>query len=168
MGYAFSLFNDSGVEQLFFLYVTASVVAELIAPALSSGLWSSIILGTVIEGIFIAIALSIPETLHLRNAKLLESSEMEEQRSMDMASQHSLEQKGHGFKAQLQRPRDTMQFLKRDINLTLVAFTFLVNRLGRQSTDLLLRYSSKRCHRTIQKVSVAFDMINFIFVHFAI
>ena len=85
MGYAFSLFNDSGVEQLFFLYVTASVVAELIAPALSSGLWSSIILGTVIEGIFIAIALFIPETLHLRNAKLLESSEMEEQRSKDMA-----------------------------------------------------------------------------------
>ena len=85
MGYAFSLFNDSGVEQLFFLYVTASVVAELIASALSSGLWSTIILGTVIEGIFIAIALFIPETLHLRNAKLLESSEMEEQRSKDMA-----------------------------------------------------------------------------------
>ena len=106
MGYAFLLFrfsNDSGVEQLFFLYVTAS------------GLWSPIILGAVIGEFSIAIALFIPETLHLRNAKLLESSEMEEQRSMDMASQHSSEQKGHGFKAQMQRPRDTMQFLKRDI-----------------------------------------------------
>lgn len=76
--------NDSGVEQLFFLYVTASVlVVELIAPALSSilmknGLWSPIILGAVIEGFSIVIALFIPETLHLRNAKLLEPSEMEE------------------------------------------------------------------------------------------
>ena len=162
------------MEQLFFLYVTASVlVAELIAPALSSilmksGLWSPIILGAVIEGFSVAIALFIPKTLHLRNAKLLESSEMEEQHSMDMASQRSLEQKGHGFKAQMQRPQDTMQFLKRDISLTLVVFTFLVNRLGRQSTDLLLRNSSKRCHWTIQKVSIAFNMINFISLHFPI
>jgi len=76
--------NDSGVGQLFFLYVTASVlVVELIAPALSSilmknGLWSPIILGAVIEGFSIVIALFIPETLHLRNAKPLEPSEMEE------------------------------------------------------------------------------------------
>lgn len=43
-----------------------------------------------------------------------------------------------------------MQFLKHDISLALVVFTFMVNRLGRQSTDLLLRYSSKSCHWTIQ------------------
>jgi len=93
VGCAFPLFrfsNDSGVEQLFFLYGTASVlVAGQIAPALSSilmknGLWSPIILGAVIEGFSIVIALSIPGTFHLRNAKFLESSEMEEQRSMDM------------------------------------------------------------------------------------
>jgi hypothetical protein len=87
VGCAFPLFrfsNDSSIEQLFFLYVTASVlVVELIAPALSSilmknGLWSPIILGAVIEGFSIVIALFIPETLHLRNAKSLESSGVEE------------------------------------------------------------------------------------------
>lgn len=36
-----------------------------------------------------------------------------------------------------------MRFLKGDISLTLVVFTFLVNRLGRRPTDLLLRYSWK-------------------------
>ena len=59
------------------------LVAKLIASALSSvlikgGLWSRIILDTVIEGFSIVIALFIPETLHLRNAKPLESSEIEE------------------------------------------------------------------------------------------
>jgi hypothetical protein len=98
-------------------------------------------LGAVIEGFSIVIALFTPETLHLRNAKPLESSEMEEQGSMDMASQCSSKQKGYGFKAQMQRLRDMMQFLKRDINFTLVVFTFLVSQLGRQPTDLLLRYS---------------------------
>ncbi|XTI83152.1 hypothetical protein V2W45_84965 [Cenococcum geophilum] len=153
--FPFRFSTDSGVEQLFFLYVTASVlVAELIAPALSSipmtnGLWSPIILGAVIEGFSIVIALFIPETLHLRNAKPLEPSEMKEQRSMDMASQCSSKQEGYGFKAQMQRLRDMMQFLKRGINPTLVVFTFLVNRLGRQPTYLLLRYSWKRCHWTM-------------------
>lgn len=90
----------------------------------------------------------------MRNAKLLESSEMEEQRSIDMASQCSSKQKGYGFKAPRQRLQDTMQFLKCDISLTLVVFTFLVNRLGRQSTDLLLRYSLKRCHWTIQMATL--------------
>ena len=101
----------------------------------------------------------------MRNAKPLESSGMEERGSMDMASQCSSKQKGYGFKAQMQRLRDMMRFLKRDISLTLVVFTFLVNRLGRRPTDLLLRYSWKGRHRTIHKVSVAFDTIDFIFLH---
>jgi hypothetical protein len=126
-----------------FLYLTASVlVAEMVAPILAARLmekgdWLPLLLALAIQQVGICIAFFFPETLHLRN---LPESKDGDHESIE------LQPKGGHFtlKAQLRNFKVAYTFLRGDKMLSLVVFSFMANRLGRQAITLLVRYASKR------------------------
>lgn len=127
-----------------FLYLTASVlVAEMIAPIMAAKLmeqsdWLPLVLALVIQQLGILIVFFFPETLHLRD--------LPEPQDGDADQNIELQPKGGHFtlKAQLHNFKIAYTFIRSDWTLGLVVFTFLANRLGRQSLTLLVRYASKR------------------------
>lgn len=136
-----------------FLYLLASVlIAELIAPILAARLmehgdWLPLLLALAIQQVGIFISFFFPETLHLRD--------LPEPADSDSGGPEEIElqpiKKGAGSQA-LKYFKEVILFLRRDAMLALVIFTFVANRLGRQSLSLLIRYASKRYHWKIQKV----------------
>jgi hypothetical protein len=126
-----------------FLYLTASVlVAEMIAPVLAARLmekgdWLPLLLALAIQQVGICIAFFFPETLHLRDLP-------QPKDGGDVCIE--LQPKGGHFtlKAQLRNFKVAYIFLRGDKMLSLVVFSFMANRLGRQAITLLVRYASKR------------------------
>lgn len=126
-----------------FLYVTASVlVAEVVAPVMAAKLmekgdWMPLVLATFIQGMGMCISIFFPETLHLRD--LPEPKD-------DVDQTIELQPKGGHFtlKAQLRNFHTAYTFIRGDVQLALVVFGFMANRLGRQAMSLLIRYASKR------------------------
>ncbi|KAH3962365.1 hypothetical protein HBI46_046670 [Parastagonospora nodorum] len=126
-----------------FLYVTASVlVAEVVAPVMAAKLmekgdWMPLVLATFIQGVGMCISIFFPETLHLRD--LPEPKD-------DVDQTIELQPKGGHFtlKAQLRNFHTAYTFIRGDMQLALVVFGFMANRLGRQAMSLLIRYASKR------------------------
>lgn len=135
-----------------FIYLTASVlIAELIAPILAArlmehGNWTPLLLALALQQVGICIAFWFPETLHLRD--LPEPKDGDEEERIELR----FKQQGHGFKAQLRNFKDAFAFVRSDVTLALVVFTFLANRLGRQALTLLIRYASVRYSWKIAKV----------------
>ena len=135
-----------------FLYLAAStLVAEMIAPLLAARLmehgdWLPLLLALAIQQVGITIAAFLPETLHLRD--LPEPRDSAEQPDIELRSVDGpdLDAGRHGFTlaAQLRHFKDAVHLVRRDRTIGLVIFTFLANRLGRQSLSLLIRYASKR------------------------
>jgi hypothetical protein len=138
-----------------FVYLSASMlVAELIAPILAAklmahGNWVPLLLALAIQQVAICIVFLFPETLHLRD--LPEPRDEQEVERIELAARGK--QLGHGLKAQLANIKDAYVFVKQDLTLALVVFTFLANRLGRQALSLLIRYASKRYSWTIADAS---------------
>jgi hypothetical protein len=138
-----------------FVYLSASIlVAELIAPIMAAklmvyGNWIPLLLALAIQQAAICIVFLFPETLHLRD--LPEPKDQEEVERIELATRGK--DLGHGLKAQLANFKDAYAFVKQDLTLALVVFTFLANRLGRQAISLLIRYASKRYSWTIQDAS---------------
>jgi len=126
-----------------FLYVTASVlVAEIFAPVMAARLmekgdWMPLVLATFIQGVGMCISIFFPETLHLRD--LPEPKD-------DVDQTMELQPKGGHFtlKVQLRNFYTAYTFIRGDMQLALVVFGFMANRLGRQAMSLLIRYASKR------------------------
>ncbi|KAF2183449.1 MFS general substrate transporter [Zopfia rhizophila CBS 207.26] len=137
-----------------FLYLTASVlVAEMIAPIMAAALmkkgdWLPLLLALAIQQVAVFIAMLFPETLHLRD--LPEPTDGDDE---GIELETTPKDHGHGLKAQINHFKNALAFLKRDLTVALVVFTFLANRLGRQSLSLLIRYASKRYEWKIQKAA---------------
>lgn len=135
-----------------FLYVTACVlVAEMVAPIMAARLmengdWLPLLLAMAIQICGAAIALFIPETLHLRD--------LPEPKDRD-AQTFELQQTNSDFhwRSQLRNFQSAVHFLRDDWTVALVVFTFLTNRLGRQAISLLVRYASKRYTWEIKKAA---------------
>ncbi|EUC43341.1 hypothetical protein COCMIDRAFT_101075 [Bipolaris oryzae ATCC 44560] len=159
-----------------FLYLTACIlVAEMVAPMMASRLmeygdWLPLSLALAFQFVGLIVSLFIPETLHLRNLEEPKNVETQSIELQPMSSHFSV-------RSQLRNFRSTVQFLSGDWTLATVVFTFLANRLGRQSVALLVRYASKRYSWEIKKaayllsfraaanlvaISVVLPLINFV------
>jgi hypothetical protein len=55
--------------------------------------------------------------------------------------------------------KESLSFLTRDTAVAALVFTFLASKVGRQSTDLLVQYVSKRYEWTIAQVRKPFEFI---------
>jgi len=127
------------------------LVAEMVAPILAARLmeqgdWYPLLLALAIQQVGVFVAMLFPETLHMRD--------LPEPRD-NVSESIELQTKGerYGFKAQLKNFKAALLFLRSDLTVALVILTFVANRLGRQSLNLLIRYASKRYNWKIQKVS---------------
>lgn len=159
-----------------FLYLTACIlVAEMVAPMMASRLmeygdWLPLLLALAFQIVGLIVSLFIPETLHLRNLEEPKNIETQSIELQPMSSHFSV-------RSQLRNFRATVQFLGGNWTLATVVFTFLANRLGRQSISLLVRYASKRYSWEIKKaayllsfraaanlvaISVVLPLINFV------
>ncbi|KAF2202985.1 MFS general substrate transporter [Delitschia confertaspora ATCC 74209] len=141
-----------------FLYFTASVgIAELLAPIMAAQLmkhgdWLPLLLALGCLGFGVFLSLFIPETLHIIDLpEPADEADSEVERGIELSP--SSKTPGLGLKAQLLHLRDAMHFFRRDFTLGLVIFSFLANRLGRQSLDLLIRYASQRYGWRIQQAA---------------
>ena len=159
-----------------FLYVSACMlVAEMTAPIMAARLmdhgdWLPLLLALAFETVGLIMSLFIPETLHLRNLEQPKNIETQSIELQPMTSHFSI-------RSQLRNLRATIKFLSGDWTLATVVFTFLANRLGRQSIALLVRYASKRYSWEIKKaayllsfraaanlvsISVVLPLVNFV------
>jgi hypothetical protein len=116
---------------------------------MENGDWLPLVLALVIQGMAVVIGLLFPETLHLRDVPEPRESDSEEE-EIELQPVDP----GHGFtiKAQLRHFKDAVTFLRRDVTVAMVVFTFLASRMGRQTISLLIRYASKRYNWKIQQV----------------
>lgn len=138
-----------------FLYLTAStLVAELLAPIMAAALmkkgnWLPLLLSLSIIAMAVIMGALFPETLHLRDLP----DPLEEEDTEPIELQPPPKSSGNRFQAQLVHLCDAVRFVRRDYTLALVVFTFLANRLGRQSLSLLIRYASQRYGWSIRQAS---------------
>ena len=147
-----------------FLYATAAVLlSEMIAPIMASRLmergdWLPLLLALAIQQVGVSISLFCPETMHMqdlpepRDGDGDGDGERERERERDVRL--AKKEEGFGFHAQLGNFRDAFVFLKSDVMLMLVVFSYLGNRSGRQAIQLLIRYASKRYNWEIKKAAL--------------
>lgn len=159
-----------------FLYLTACILlAEMVAPMMASWLmeygdWLPLLLAFGFQVVGVFVSLFIPETLHMRDLPEPKDTDGQNIEMQQMGGMFSMRSQLHNFQG-------AIQFLRDDWTLALVVFTFLANRLGRQSISLLVRYASKRYGWEIKKaayllsfraaanlgsVSVVLPLINFL------
>jgi hypothetical protein len=146
-----------------FLYrFTSDLVAECLTPPITSilmtkSVWIPLIAALVFEVLGIAFLAPLPETLSQNmpediaaNSPLSsDSSEVEgEQRPLLEADEVNLKNPSI-----IREVRESLRFITRDAAVAALVITFLVSKVGRQSTNLLLQYVSKRYHWTLSKVS---------------
>ena len=135
-----------------FLYLTACVlVAEMVAPMMASKLmeygdWLPLLLALTAQALGFIVSLLLPETLHMRDTEESKESDNQNTQVQPVASDFSVRSQLRNFQAAL-------SFLSGDWTVTMVVFTFLANRLGRQSIALLVRYASKRYNWEIKKAA---------------
>lgn len=135
-----------------FLYLTTCIVfAEMVGPIIASRLmdkgdWLPLMLALALEMVGVVVALFLPETLHLRDLP-----EPKDNESFNIELQPV--NRDFSIRSQLRNFQDAALFLWNDWTLALVVLTFLVNRLGRQSISLLVRYASKRYIWEIKKAA---------------
>lgn len=122
------------------------------ARLMEKGDWFPLLLALAIQQVGITIAIFFPETLHLRD---LPEPKDGDDRSIELQTKDH----GRGLKAQIRHLQDAFAFLRSDLTLALVVFTFLANRLGRQGLALLIRYASKRYNWEIKKVGFRLGLV---------
>lgn len=90
------------------------------------GEWLPLFLGAATEGLAILLALLVPETLHLRDLPdpPLNVSGPNDEFDAHAAHRPSSKGRGHGFKGQLHRLNEALRFMRLDISLSFVVFTF--------------------------------------------
>jgi hypothetical protein len=135
-----------------FLYLTACIlVAEMAAPIMAARLmeygdWLPLLLALAFQIVGLIVSLFLPETLHLRNLEEPKDSDNQHVDLQPVTSDFSM-------RAQLRNFQAAVHFLSADWTVAMVVFTFLANRLGRQSIALLVRYASKRYGWEIKKAA---------------
>lgn len=142
---------------MFFQLQACVLSSELLAPLLGSVLmtrnvWTPLLIGLGVQSLGIPIALALPETSgpKAENTRPLntttEEEEDEEEDNLKSSSEESPRESNY---------REVMLFLLKDINVTLLIFTFFVTTIGRQAMEMLLQYVSKRYEWPLAKVSLS-------------
>ncbi|KAK2773040.1 hypothetical protein FQN52_004725 [Onygenales sp. PD_12] len=147
----------------FFQVALSVVVAQLVAPPISSWMmsktdpWAPLLLGTLISSASVLLIFLIPETVHLRDTKDEEPSSETETPSDEASEEPTPTYLSRYSKF---KPRNLLHSLRTSIkpivpNLTtaLLLSTFLITNIGRKEVDLLLLYVSTRYHTSVSNAA---------------
>ncbi|EPE26904.1 MFS general substrate transporter [Glarea lozoyensis ATCC 20868] len=150
-----------------FLYrFTSDLVAECLTPPIASMLmtksvWIPLLAALGFELLGYAFIIPLPETLPQKTPEdTAESSrssealvEEEEQRPLLEADESDPKKP-----SRLSDMKESFSFLTRDKAVAALVFTFLVSKVGRQSTNLIIQYVSKRYHWSIAKAGLLLSL----------
>lgn len=142
----------------FFYRSCADLLAEFLVPPIASALmsrnlWTPLLCATALQGITVLLVLiAIPETLSV--AKLEETRDSLDIHSPDTSHVNPAAglSKQHFWRSKTKFLRASFDFIARDTSVALLVFTFLIARVGRQASNILFQYVSKRFGWTLAQV----------------
>jgi hypothetical protein len=142
---------------VFFYRFCTDLVAELIVPPVASMLmhkntWIPLLLAVAFQGLSVILSLSLPETLPVIDPQ--ESSEDTNDISPVATSfgQETLSKSDGRWGSWFTRNKHLFDFVIKDKVLSALVVTFLISKVGRQSTNILFQYVSKRYAWTLAQV----------------
>jgi hypothetical protein len=144
---------------VFFYRFCTDLVAELIVPPLTSMLmhknsWIPLLLAVAFQGLSVILALSLPETLPTVD---LQRSGEDTNEIFSVATsfgQEALSKSDGRWVSWFTRNKHLFDFVIKDKVLSALVVTFLISKVGRQSTNILFQYVSKRYGWTLAQVSL--------------
>ncbi|KAI1813575.1 major facilitator superfamily domain-containing protein [Poronia punctata] len=122
---------------VFFYRFCAELISECFVPPftyllMKRNVWTPLIVAVAFQALATIMTLFVPETLPVE----IDSS--------DRTSTLSVPSSADGKKTRLQQIKESFVFVTRDKAVGALVFTFLVSKVGRQSSNVLFQYVSKR------------------------
>ncbi|KAK6072651.1 short-chain dehydrogenase reductase sdr [Seiridium cupressi] len=135
---------------VFFYRFCADLIAEFFVPPVTAilmkkSVWVPLLLAVGCQGLTLILVLFLPETLPLpvpHEAKSDTSSTSLTASSYSVTDEQPLLDRE--WKVWFQRTKASYDFVTRDVAVAALVFTFLVSKVGRQASNILLQYVSKR------------------------
>jgi hypothetical protein len=144
---------------VFFYRFCTDLVADLIVPPITSMLmhkntWIPLLLAVAFQGLSVILALGLPETLPVAETKRSREDASDISSDYTISEQREIPSKSDGkLGSWLARNKDSFDFVLKDRVLSALVFTFLISKVGRQATNILFQYVSKRYGWTLAQVS---------------
>lgn len=142
---------------VFFYRFCTDLIADLAIPPLTSvlmskNIWIPLLGAVFFQGSCAAMLLILPETSPLP---------MPEDAGRPLMATTTSEPEDYPksakwWKHKKRRARDSFSFVQRDSAVAALVLTFLISKVGRQSTNVLLQYASKRYGWTLSQVCAQF------------
>ncbi|KAJ9498436.1 hypothetical protein H2202_006123 [Exophiala xenobiotica] len=150
---------------VFFYRFCTDLIADLAIPPLTSvlmskNIWIPLLGAAVFQGCSTAMVLILPETSPLPMPK--EAVDDIDPRSPSMGSTTS-EPEDHPksdkrWKNKIRQTIDSFSFVQRDTAVAALVLTFLISKVGRQSTNVLFQYASKRYGWTLSQAGLLLSL----------
>ncbi|KAF4957186.1 hypothetical protein FGADI_3251 [Fusarium gaditjirri] len=134
---------------VFFYRFCTDLVADLIIPPITSMLmhkntWIPLLLAVAFQGLSVILALGLPETLPVVDVKRSSEDANDIFSDSTISEQTEIPSKTDSKWGWLSRNKDSFDFVMKDRALSALVFTFLISKVGRQATNILFQYVSKR------------------------
>ncbi|RBQ71532.1 hypothetical protein FVER53590_03151 [Fusarium verticillioides] len=135
---------------VFFYRFCTDLVADLIVPPITSMLmhkntWIPLLLAVAFQGLSVILALGLPETLPVVESNRSREDANGISSDYTINEQAEIPSKSDGkWGSWLTRNKDSFDFVITDRALSALVFTFLISKVGRQATNILFQYVSKR------------------------
>jgi hypothetical protein len=140
---------SNGRSIAFFYRFCTDLVAELTIPPLASylmsrNIWIPLIGALLFQGSSTALFLMMPETLPLPMPD--DSIDGDGSGSISTATSDSGDDQNYkkSHKSWIRQAQSSFRFITRDPAIAALVLTFLISKVGRQSTNVLFQYVSKR------------------------
>ncbi|KAH6648823.1 major facilitator superfamily domain-containing protein [Truncatella angustata] len=134
----------------FFYRFCADLVAELVAPPVASALmakslWSPLLLALAFQAVAVLMmAVAVPETLPVPYAQDHSSETADSQSATSVRQIAGVGTLYEKWQEQVRKASDSFVFLTRDATVAALVFTFMISKVGRQASNILFQYVSKR------------------------
>ncbi|KAI0471545.1 major facilitator superfamily domain-containing protein [Xylariaceae sp. FL0804] len=144
---------------VFFYRFCTDLVADLFVPPLASFLmskdpWIPLLLAVLCQSICVVIALGVPETLPLPDDALSSGVCSTSSTIASSSDADGLFKPGSEWKSRIQQFRQSFDFVIRDASVFALVFTFLISKVGRQATNVLFQYVSKKYGWTLSQAGL--------------
>ncbi|KAM0334564.1 hypothetical protein ACHAPQ_005102 [Fusarium lateritium] len=142
---------------VFFYRFCTDLVAELIIPPVTSILmhkntWIPLLLAVAFQGLTVILALSLPETLPVVDPQRSIEGSSDIPSAATSIEQEPLSKSDGRWGSWFTRNKHSFDFVIKDKVLSALVMTFLISKVGRQSTNILFQYVSKRYGWTLAQM----------------
>jgi hypothetical protein len=116
-------------------------------------IWIPLMLAVAFQGLSVILALSLPETLPVVDPQRSGADANDISSVATSFGQEALSKSDGRWRGWFTRNKHLFDFVIKDKVLSAFVVTFLISKVGRQSTNILFQYVSKRYGWTLAQVS---------------